>query len=99
MTGRSAAATLYRAMYFTAAWRRLRLAQLAREPLCSMCRAMGRATPATVVDHRRPHRGDARVFYDPTNLDSLCKPHHDSAKQRSERGRQVGLGPDGWPAG
>lgn len=97
--GRSAQASLYRAMYYTAAWRRLRAAQLAREPWCRMCREMGRETRATIVDHRRPHRGDARLFFDPDNLDSLCKPHHDCTKQRFERGRnQIGVGADGWPA-
>jgi hypothetical protein len=61
---------------------------------------MGRRTPATVVDHARPHRGDAALFFEPANLASLCKPHHDVTKQRFEAGRsQVGVDEDGWPVG
>lgn len=96
---RSPEARAYRRWYFTARWRSLRADQLRRAPCCSMCRAMDRTTPATVVDHRRPHRGNPTLFFDPGNLDSLCKPHHDTTKHRLEaRRRQVGLGSDGWPS-
>ncbi|WP_430034145.1 hypothetical protein [Neorhizobium sp. BT27B] len=46
-------------------------------------------TAADVVDHRTPHKGDLELFHDPNNLQSLCKHHHDSAKQMMERGKQV----------
>ena len=60
---------------------------------------MGRATIATIVDRARPHRGDLRLFFDPENLVSLCKPHHDATKQRQERGRRTTIiDPDGWPS-
>jgi len=96
---RSDAARQYRCWYYTTRWRELRKAQLQREPLCHLCRAGGRRTPATIVDHRRPHRGSAALFFDAGNLASLCKPHHDATKQRQERGRkQVGVANDGWPA-
>jgi 5-methylcytosine-specific restriction enzyme A len=32
---------------------------------------------AEVVDHIQPHRGDRALMYDPLNLQSLCKQHHD----------------------
>jgi hypothetical protein len=97
--GRSAAAMQYRLWYRTREWARLRADQLAREPWCEFCLAMERRTPATVADHRRPHRGDARLFFDSGNLQSLCATHHDSTKARAERGGRVtiAVGRDGWP--
>lgn len=64
-------------LYGTAAWHRIRLAQLAEEPLCRHCAAENRVTAATVVDHVQPHWNDKQVFYDRTNLQSLCKRCHD----------------------
>lgn len=96
---RSPAAELYRRWYCSPRWRELRRDQLAREPECQMCRAMGRSTPATIVDHREPHRGRFELFFAAGNLDSLCKPHHDATKARFERGGRltVPVGSDGWP--
>ena len=34
-------------------------------------------TPATVVDHIIPHRGDKRLFWDEKNWQPLCKDCHD----------------------
>jgi 5-methylcytosine-specific restriction protein A len=96
--GRSAAATIYRRWYRTTAWRLLRAGQLGREPWCRMCARIGRTTPATIVDHVEPHRGDHALFFDPSNLQSLCAPHHDATKQRAEHGRvTLPIGADGWP--
>ena len=96
---RSADAMLYRRLYFTPQWRRLRRAQLAAHPFCRMCEAMGRTTPATIPDHITPHRGNPALFFDPDNLQSLCSPHHSSTKARIEHGRRInGVGVDGWPA-
>lgn len=52
------------------------------------CAAQGIAEPlGTIGDHITAHRGDRRLQMDPTNIQTLCKPHHDSAKQREERNR------------
>jgi len=65
-----------------------------------MCIKDGRITPATVVDHIIPHRGDQKLFWDTANWQALCKPHHDRDKQREERGSVVvTIGEDGWPVG
>jgi 5-methylcytosine-specific restriction enzyme A len=97
---RSPEALAYRRWYSTAAWRRLRVAQLLNQRWCRLCAEMDRWTRATVVDHRQPHRGSSALFFDPGNLDSLCKTHHNGTKQRLERGRrQVRIGADGWPVG
>nr|WP_276555645.1 HNH endonuclease signature motif containing protein [Bradyrhizobium elkanii] len=63
-----------------------------------MCRAIGSTVEATVVDHIVPHRRNSSLFWDKANWQPLCKPHHDSTKQRKENGRIVRLiGVDGWP--
>ena len=64
-----------------------------------MCKAEGRITPATVVDHIKPHKGDRALAFDPDNLQGLCKAHHDSAKQSEERrGYSKAVGLDGFPS-
>jgi 5-methylcytosine-specific restriction endonuclease McrA len=62
-----------------------------------MCQAEGELTPASVVDHIKPHRGDQKLFWDSENWQSLCKLHHDSDKQMLEKsGRaRTKFGPDG----
>ena len=37
----------------------------------------GMLTPATVVDHVIPHRGDQKLFWDEDNWQALCKSCHD----------------------
>ncbi len=62
-----------------------------------MCRAMGKTTIATVADHIKDHKGDLTLFWE-GKLQSLCKPHHDGAKQRETHiGYSGACGPDGWP--
>lgn len=77
-------------------WRKARLAFLQNHPLCRMCGEEGRITVAGVVDHKIPHRGDLALFWDQSNWQPLCKPHHDRHKQSLERGGSV-IGLDGWP--
>jgi 5-methylcytosine-specific restriction protein A len=66
-------------------WNRARRLFLSEHPLCRMCQAHGIITPATVVDHVVPHRGDPSLFWDRNNWQPLCKRHHDRDKQRLER--------------
>ena len=75
----------WRKWYKTPRWRRLRWTILVRDLFT--CRMCGRAEPDTrllVADHKQPHRGDERMFWDDSNLWCLCKPCHDGAKQRIE---------------
>lgn len=92
---RSPEAAIYRVWYKSPRWRAIRTDQLKREPLCRMCRP--RFTPATICDHVSPHRGDETAFF-AGPFQSLCKPHHDSAKQKAEL---AGFGAEcdasGWP--
>jgi 5-methylcytosine-specific restriction protein A len=66
-------------------WRRARQVFLARNPLCVRCREAGRLEPATVVDHRVPHRGRAELFWDEANWQGLCKRCHDAKTAREGR--------------
>ena len=73
-------------LYNLAVWHRvLRPHQLAKEPTCCRCRAAGKIVAATVVNHVVPHKGDMRLFSDPDNLESVCKPCHDGEIQHQER--------------
>ena len=74
----------------SAIWRRIRKAQLQRQPLCEHCLAKGNTTPATVVDHI-----DGNSWNDtPENYQSLCKQHHDrkTAKENGAFGNRPGRG-------
>lgn len=39
-----------------------------------------------VVDHKIPHRGDLKLFWDSRNLQTMTKPCHDKFKQSQEKG-------------
>src|SRR5678809_56739 len=85
-------------LYDTRRWKALRLYQLGTEPLCRYCKEAGRITPACFVDHIIPHKGDVDLFFDASNLMSLCKPCHDSVKQKLERtGIEKGCDDRGLP--
>ncbi|RSV20558.1 HNH endonuclease [Sphingomonas sp. ABOLG] len=77
----------WRKWYKTARWQRLRMSVLVRDLFTCQWPGCGRIeadTSKLVADHRRPHRGDEAMFWDPDNLQCLCKPCHDSRKQRAE---------------
>lgn len=67
--------------------------------LCVMCSKQGYVTPASVVDHIIPHKGDLKLFWDRKNWQPLCAPCHNRDKQSEERtGKaKVTTGADGWP--
>ena len=92
MTRRRDANVAWRKWYKTTEWRRLRWACLVRDLFtCRMCGWIGgNATRLLVADHRLPHRGDRALFFDIGNLQCLCKPCHDGAKQSHERSRGAG---------
>lgn len=79
-------------------WQQARLGYLRKHPLCVECQRRGRVVAATVVDHKTPHRGDMKLFWDSTNWQSLCKPCHDSWKQRLEKSGRAGCSVDGIPS-
>ncbi len=89
------------------AWRKARAGYLASHPRCAVC-----ARPSTVVNHKRPHKGDQTLFWDRSNWQPLCKTCHDSVTAACDGGfgnpirdgkgwrpRRTAIGPDGWPIG
>ncbi len=58
----------------------------ARHHSSSQCRAQGRVTLATVVDHSVPIQGkDDPRFFDPLEHESLCDPCHQTKRQRESQ--------------
>ena len=74
-----------RARGYDRTWERLRRMHLNSHPYCVKCEEQGRAVLATVADHIEPIAVNPSRRLDPTNLQSLCKPHHDSDKQREDK--------------
>ena len=68
-------------------WQKASRQYLVESPLCVYCLRMGGITPATVVDHIIPHKGDDELFWDTANWQALCKSCHDSVKQKEESGK------------
>jgi 5-methylcytosine-specific restriction protein A len=82
-------------------WQQTRIAYLRSHPLCVACEKMGRITPATVIDHIIPHRGDRALFWQSSNWQPLCKPCHDRKTATEDGGgfyqRRGGGGSNPWP--
>ena len=71
-----------RRLYRTARWRRLRLRVLFEQAYrCALC---GGVIVEQDIDHRVPHAGNLRLFWDRDNLQGLCKSCH-STKTNEER--------------
>lgn len=73
-------------LYNSKRWKQVRLNQLAKQPYCQCEHHKGKSYPANVVDHKIPHRGNIRLFWLPSNLQSMAKPCHDKFKQSQEKG-------------
>lgn len=79
-----------RARGYTSAWDKAADSHRRRSPICIYCEmgAFGqpkRITPARLVDHLIPHRGDQAVFWNKADWISCCKTCHDGPKQAIER--------------
>ena len=86
------------AKLYDSRWRKERIHFLQEQPLCRYCAEQGRITPATVVDHIVPHKGNHDLFWDKTNWQPLCKFCHDSVKQREEiHDKRIGCDVNGFP--
>ncbi|MFT8210866.1 MAG: HNH endonuclease signature motif containing protein [Symbiopectobacterium sp.] len=91
-------------------WDKARRAFLAKHPLCAMCQANNFINPATVVDHIVPHRLHfaktteelkiaKKLFWDENNWQPLCVQHHNTTKQRMEKGNKgYGCDETGMPS-
>ncbi len=68
-------------------WQAYRKGFLEANPLCVVCKAAGRITAASVVDHIRAHKGDETLMWSPANHRSVCKPCHDARTDEGDFGR------------
>jgi 5-methylcytosine-specific restriction protein A len=82
----------WRKWYSTAEWKRLKRDVHIRDLFTCQCGCgtLIQRSTERIADHVRPHRGDRRLFFDPTNVQTLWKPHHDGWKQRQERAARRG---------
>lgn len=69
--------------YNTARWQRLRDAKLRADPLCEDCKAIGRTTAASCVDHKRAISQGGDPFPPIEDLSSKCTPCHSRKTARS----------------
>lgn len=61
-------------------WRKYRSIFLNVNKTCYVC-----DSPATVVDHLTPHKGDFKLFWKVDNFAPLCKSHHDTITNLFDR--------------
>lgn len=70
-------------------WQQAAKGWLRAHPLCQ-CEdcddGRKRVTPAVLVDHRIPHKGDQRLFWDSGNWQSMAKACHDRKTAREDGG-------------
>jgi 5-methylcytosine-specific restriction protein A len=85
-----------RTWYGLQLWKNRRAHQLRASPLCAICKAEGRITPATVADHVEPHNGDYNAFVLGA-LRSLCAPCHDALQGFIHKPYRPDIGVDGFP--
>lgn len=89
--GHDASTQAWRAWYASRRWKALRWATLVRDSFTCQCGCgvTESDTSRLVADHRREHRGDPVLFWDPDNLWTLrADPCHNRIKQREEAGRR-----------
>lgn len=70
-------------------WQKASKAYLKAHPLCQCpdCQeGAKRITPAVVVDHIIPHRGDMNLFWDRGNWQSMAKTCHDRKTAKEDGG-------------
>ena len=80
----------WRRWYRTARWQKLRQDVFTRDGLvCQrtgvLCLGRHPASDSPVANHKRPHRGDPVLFWDPANIETVCKEAHDCLIQREEQ--------------
>jgi len=84
-------------MYHTMQWRRRRLHQLRKYPLCAACSQDNHVKAATIVHHLEDHKGNWSAFIS-SPVESLCKQCHDNIWSDSEvLGYQRGCDINGRP--
>lgn len=70
-------------------WQKTSAGFLAAHPLCQCDECQEgrlRIRASQVTDHIVPHRGDMKLFWDPTNWQALAKDCHDKKTAREDGG-------------
>ncbi len=82
---------------YNTAWQKSSKRYLIKYPFCAECLKQGIHTPAAVVDHIIPHKGNKKLFWDTNNWQPLCKRCHDrkTATEDGGFGHFRGKIPDG----
>jgi 5-methylcytosine-specific restriction protein A len=81
-------------LYSTAFWKKQRIIELSKKPLCASCLIDGRVVPAEHIDHVFPHRQDQSKFKN--NLfQSLCHSCHTLKTQEENKGNYLYYSPNG----
>ena len=80
----------WRDRYQSERWRTRRRRWLQAFPLCCACQALGRAVPATIVDHidESESRGNLNDWLFTNRLQSLCFEHHEIKSGRRAGGKR-----------
>lgn len=85
-----------RHLYGTKRWADLRLAVFVRDNFTcqrtgQLCSGAYPADNSPTANHKTPHRGDERLFWDINNLETVTKAVHDKIIQAEEQGAIVGV--------
>lgn len=86
----------YNRLIHTTRWLKLRRAILNAHPICQMCEAERRVSPATEVHHIVPCETAlsevemAALMYDPHNVMALCHQHHRQVHEAMGKGGKQG---------
>lgn len=74
-----------RKLYYTARWSRLRVQVMARDRgLCQEHLRNGDTQPGNEVDHIKPHKRNPELFWNPDNLETLCRVCHARKTSRGD---------------
>jgi len=89
------AASPWRAWYHTARWQKLRQQVFIRDNYTcqrtgALCVAKHPAPDSPVANHKIPHRGDPKLFWDIDNIETVSKEVHDGLIQAEERAIPTG---------
>lgn len=63
---------------------------MSKTPICVACDLAGKMIPAVSVDHILPAKLYPDLMFDETNLQPLCKKHHD-LKTGVERSQSIAI--------
>ena len=76
----------FNSAYQTAFWRKQRIIQLTKQPLCASCLCRGIVTPAEHVDHVFPWARIGRLAFKRNLFQSLCQSCHTHKTHLEARG-------------